>query len=95
MAKKTASTINETAVIINPVKIESSVITIVGDTPLIIHSWSEKAKKEILDNQQGKKKGKKQFHVYVAILMVWLIAVTCAILYGYKKFNTFLLKQLS
>ena len=38
-----------------------------------------------------KKKGKKQFHVYVAILMVWLIAVTCAILYGYKKFNTFLI----
>ena len=38
-----------------------------------------------------KKKGKKKFHVYVAILFVWLIAVTCAILYGYKKFNTFLL----
>lgn len=60
MARKaTSSTTNETAVVISPVKIESTVITIAGDTPLIIHSWSEKAKKEILDAQQGKKKGKK------------------------------------
>lgn len=34
-------------------------VKIVGDTPLIEHKWSEKAKKEILDKQMGKKtKGK-------------------------------------
>lgn len=41
--------------------------------------------------KKKKTKGKMQFHVYVAVLFVWLIAVTCAILYGYKKFNTFLI----
>lgn len=41
--------------------------------------------------KKKKSNGQKKFHVYVAILFVWLIAVTCAILYGYKKFNTFLL----
>lgn len=35
-------------------------ITLVGDTPLIVHKWTEKAKKEILDGQQGKSKGKKK-----------------------------------
>lgn len=29
-------------------------ITIVGDTPLIVHAWSEKAKRMILDKQTGK-----------------------------------------
>jgi hypothetical protein len=37
-------------------------IKLVGDTPLIVHAWSQKAKKEILDKQMGKavpKKAKK------------------------------------
>ena len=34
-------------------------ITIVGTTPLIVHSWSHKAKQEILDKQRGKKTGAK------------------------------------
>lgn len=34
-------------------------ITIVGDTPLIIHAWGEKAKKEMLAAQQKSKKDKK------------------------------------
>ena len=40
--------------------------------------------------RKKKKNGTKKFHIYVAILFVWLIAVTCVILYGYRKFNTFL-----
>ena len=46
-------------VIIKPVEKMVAEITIIGETPLIVHAWSEKAKKEILDAQQGKKKGKK------------------------------------
>ena len=55
-ATKTAQEIIE----IKPVERLSAEITIVGDTPLIVHAWSEKAKKEILDAQQGKSKGKKK-----------------------------------
>lgn len=35
-------------------------IRIVGDSPLIVHNWSEKAKKEMLDAQTGKNKTKKK-----------------------------------
>lgn len=45
---------------IQPVEKVTAEITIVGETPLIIHAWSEKAKREILDAQQGKTKGKKK-----------------------------------
>lgn len=38
-------------------------ITIVGDTPLIIHAWGEKAKKEMLAAQQKVKKDKKAMSV--------------------------------
>ncbi|MBP5179953.1 MAG: hypothetical protein J6127_01515 [Clostridiales bacterium] len=41
---------------------------------------------------KSKKRKKKKFHVYVAILFVWLIAVTCVIIYGYRKFNSFLIE---
>lgn len=56
-----ASTKKTTEVItIQPVEKMTAEITIVGETPLIVHAWSEKAKKEILDGQQGKSKGKKK-----------------------------------
>lgn len=35
-------------------------ITVQGDTPLIMHAWSEKAKRMMLEAQQGKAKGKKK-----------------------------------
>lgn len=55
MAKK-----EETIVEIKPLDIKRVNIRIVGDTPLIVHRWSEKAKKEILDKQMKttKTKGK-------------------------------------
>lgn len=56
MATKKAST---EVITIKPVEKITAEITIVGESPLIVHAWSEKAKKEILDAQQGKKKGKK------------------------------------
>ena len=60
-------------------------------TPVVRTESSPFVAEEQTKRPVKKKKGKKQFHVYVAILMVWLIAVTCAILYGYKRFNTFLI----
>lgn len=54
-AKKTAEVIT-----IAPVVKKTAEITIIGETPLIVHAWSEKAKREILEAQQGKSKGKKK-----------------------------------
>lgn len=46
-AKKTTSEVLE----IRPVEIERVNITIVGDSPLIVHAWSEKAKRQMLEAQ--------------------------------------------
>lgn len=54
-AKKTEEVIE-----IKPVEEVMVKVRIVGDSPLIVHKWSEKAKKEMLDSQQGKKAGKKK-----------------------------------
>lgn len=45
---------------IRPIEIEKVKITIVGDSPLIVHNWTPKAKREMLEAQQGKKAGKKK-----------------------------------
>jgi len=34
-------------------------VTLIGDSPLIVHAWSAKAKKEMLDKQMGRAKGAK------------------------------------
>ena len=41
-----------------PLDIKKTKITIVGDSPLIVHAWSEKAKKQLLDTYMGKTKTK-------------------------------------
>lgn len=43
---------------IRPVEIQKVTVRIVGDTPLIMHAWSEKAKREILDKQMKVTKSK-------------------------------------
>lgn len=45
---------------IKPIEMQSVQLTIVGDTPLIMHAWSEKAKKQMLDAQMGVSKGKQK-----------------------------------
>jgi hypothetical protein len=45
---------------IRPIEIKEATIRIVGDSPLIMHAWSEKAKRMMLEAQQGKAKGKKK-----------------------------------
>ena len=41
---------------IKPIEIQKTTIRVVGDTPLIMHAWSEKAKREILEKQMKKTK---------------------------------------
>ena len=45
---------------IRPIQIQKVNLRLVGDTPLIMHAWSEKAKRMMLEAQMGKAKGKKK-----------------------------------
>lgn len=47
-------------VMIPAIDIRTAIIKVVGDTPLIMHKWSEKAKKEMLDKQMKKATAKKE-----------------------------------
>lgn len=53
MAAKTntASAVN---IQLPPIKIETLTLMLVGDSPLIVHAWSEKAKRQMLDKQMKK-----------------------------------------
>ena len=57
MASKKTS---EEVVTIYPLEKKVMRLTIEGTTSLIVHAWSEKAKKEMLDKQMGNSKGKKK-----------------------------------
>ena len=45
MVKKATTEVIE----IRPIQIKKATVHIVGDTPLIMHAWSEKAKREMLE----------------------------------------------
>ena len=53
MAKK-----EEMLIEIKPLNVKYVPVRIIGDTPLIVHAWSEKAKKMMLDAQMGATKTK-------------------------------------
>ena len=55
MAKTTVE-----VVAIKPIEMQTVEVKIEGDTPLIMHAWSEKAKRMMLEAQQGKAKGKQK-----------------------------------
>ena len=61
---------------IKPIKEVKYVVRIVGDTPLIMHKWSEKGKRELLENMQhtanGKEKDPKNPVVDFIDSMYWL-----------------------
>ena len=57
MATKKAAT---EVIEIRPIEIKKVTIRIVGDTPLIMHAWNEKAKRMMLEAQMGVAKGKKK-----------------------------------
>lgn len=48
----------ETTIAITPIEIREVPIRIVGDTPLIVHAWDQKAIQMMLDAQMGKTKTK-------------------------------------
>lgn len=50
----------EESIVVKIARLEKKVVHVklIGDTPLIMHAWSEKAKKMMLAAQQGKKAGK-------------------------------------
>lgn len=48
----------ETSVVIPAIDVQTATIRIVSDSPLIMHKWSEKAKREILDKQMKVAKSK-------------------------------------
>lgn len=62
MAVKKASEGTQ-VITIKPVKVSKANITIVGDTPLLVHAWGEKAKKMMLAAQQKTKKDKKAMDI--------------------------------
>ena len=45
---------------IRPIEIKKVTVRVVGDTPLIMHAWSEKAKRMLLEAQMGIATGKKK-----------------------------------
>lgn len=55
-----AKTVKTELITIKPIEMNTVEITLRGDTPLIMHAWSEKAKRMMLDAQQGKSKGKQK-----------------------------------
>lgn len=50
----------EVGIVLPPLDIRLMEVTIVGDSPLIVHAWSEKAKREMLDKQMKKAKHAKE-----------------------------------
>lgn len=57
-----ATTKKDEPIIIGMTKIEKKTVKLrlVGDSPLVTHCWSEKAKKQMLDAMTGESKGKKK-----------------------------------
>lgn len=55
MATKT-----EVGIELPPLNIGIMEVTLIGDSPLIVHAWSAKAKKEMLDKQMKKAKGARE-----------------------------------
>lgn len=54
MAKKNETTEQAVAFELPKINIQFLTVEVIGDSPLIVHKWSEKAKKEILDKQMKK-----------------------------------------
>lgn len=62
----TTKKVEETKVDVMRLDMRQTVIRVVGDTPLICHKWSEKAKRQIRETQTGKAKLKKELKDPVA-----------------------------
>lgn len=49
-----------TAIQLPALDVRTIALTLIGDSPLIVHAWSEKAKRQMLDKQMKKASGGKQ-----------------------------------
>ena len=52
------STTTDAAIVIDRIGVETIKVPIIGTSPLIVHRWSDKAKRQMLDAQQSKKRVK-------------------------------------
>lgn len=59
MASATPKATAQTVIEIPPIEIKTYVFRLAGDSELITHAWSEKAKREMADVQGGKARAKK------------------------------------
>jgi hypothetical protein len=50
----------EVGIELPPLDLRLMEVTVIGDSPLIVHAWSAKAKREMLDKQMKKPKGAKE-----------------------------------
>ncbi len=57
---------------IKPVQMETVSLTIVGDTPLIVHKWSEKARRELLKGTGIGKKVPRNMYAEAAATLWWM-----------------------
>ena len=55
-----ARAVRKTEITIPPMNIQSLEVVLVGDSPLVVHAWSDKAKKMMLDKQMKKAMPKKE-----------------------------------
>lgn len=60
MAKAPTAAKENVAIELPKLDVQMMEITLIGDSPLIVHAWSSKAKKEMLDKQMKKAKGAKE-----------------------------------
>ena len=72
----------EQVIELKPIDIKEIKLSIAGTTPLIVHSWDEKVKKEMLDKQMGKAKTKKHDIKNPVRDMIEVLTSMCARLYG-------------
>lgn len=50
----------EVGIVLPPLALQLMEVTVIGDTPLIVHAWSPKAKREMLDKQMKRAKQAKE-----------------------------------
>ena len=72
---------------IKPVQMETVSLTIVGDTPLIVHKWSEKARRELLKDTGIGKKVPRNMYAEAAATLWWMDIAADPFSMAYKGGN--------
>lgn len=72
---------------IKPVQMETVSLTIVGDTPLIVHKWPEKARRELLKDTGIGKKVPRNMYAEAAATLWWMDIAADPFSMAYKGGN--------